>query len=782
MRKIILFLLLPAAWFSAVSQNNRFTVSGYVSEAGSAELLIGVNVYVPALRTGTVTNTYGFYSLTLPQGQYRIIYSYVGFKPDTFDVKLNTSIERNVNLISSSVLSAVEIKGTAEKRISQEVQMSTVDIPVQQMKSLPALLGERDVFKTLQLLPGVQKGNEGSTGIYVRGGGPDQNLIILDDALVYNANHLFGFFSVFNGDALKSIELMKGGFPARYGGRLSSVVEMNMKEGNKEKLSGEAGLGLLSSRLTLEGPLKKNKSSFLVSGRRTYLDILTRPFMSLEDGVGGYYFYDLNAKVNYDFGSKNKIYLSGYFGRDKFYMRYKDSYGGSKDELKSGFYWQNATATARWNHLFNNKLFSNTSLIFSNYAMSVYVKEEYDNDFYNLRYLSGIMDFSLKNDYSWYVSPEHHVRFGAVITHHRFRPSALTLKSSYVDESFSKITTINALESGWYAEDEMHLGSRVMVNPGFRFSTFTTASTTYVNPEPRLAFAYVLDEFTSVKASFAMMSQYVHLISNTGLGLPTDLWVPSSANIKPQRSQQLALGLARDLPRPNLTLTLEGYYKTMNNIIGYLDGASYLLIDDPNSASESNWEENVTSGKGKSYGVEMMLQRKTGEFSGWVAYTLSWTKHQFDEINFGKEFWARYDRRHDVSVVGLWSPNEKISLSGTWVYSSGNAITLPLATYTTSLHNPYYFGGYYNTVTDYGERNGFRMRAYHRLDLSIQFHKKIRKGLRTFEIGIYNVYNRKNPYFYFLESEYDDNGNQKNVLKQISLFPFLPSFTYTLKF
>lgn len=781
MRKNVL-LLFSLLTLSGFSQQTRYTLSGYVSEAGSGELLIGVNIYVPVLKSGTVSNAYGFYSITLPEGKYRIVYSYVGFKADTFDLNLNKSVERNVKLVANSLLQVVEITGSAEKRISQDVHMSTVDIPVQQMKSLPALLGERDVFKTLQLLPGVQKGNEGSTGIYVRGGGPDQNLIILDDALVYNANHLFGFFSVFNGDALKSIELMKGGFPARFGGRLSSVVEMNMKEGNKEKIAGEAGIGLLSSRLTLEGPILKNKSSFLVSGRRTYLDVLTRPFMSLEDGVGGYYFYDLNAKVNYDFGSKNKVYLSGYFGRDKFFVKYKDNYDGSSDELSSGFFWQNATATARWNHLFNNKLFSNTSLIFSNYNMSVYIKEKYDNDFFNLRYLSGIQDFSLKNDYSWYISPEHHIRFGAILTHHRFRPSALTLKSSYIDESFSKVTTINALESGLYAEDEMHLGSRVMFNPGIRFSMFNTASTTYFNPEPRLSFAYVLNEYTSLKASYAMMSQYVHLISNTGIGLPTDLWVPSSAKIKPQRSQQIALGLARDLPKQNLTLTVEGYYKIMNNIIGYLDGASYLLIDDPYSASESNWEENVTSGKGKSYGVEMMLQRKTGKISGWVAYTLSWTKHQFEEINFGKEFWARYDRRHDISVVGLWNPTDKISVSGTWVYSSGNAITLPLATYTSSTHNPYSFGGYYGEVTDYGERNSFRMRAYHRLDLSVQFHKEIRWGHRTFEIGIYNVYNRKNPYFYFLESEYDSDGNQKNVLKQVSVFPIIPSITYTLKF
>jgi len=447
MRKNLLFLF-SLLTLSGFSQQTRYTLSGYVSEAGSGELLIGVNIYVPVLKSGTVSNAYGFYSITLPEGKYRIVYSYVGFKADTFDLNLNKSVERNVKLAANSLLQVVEITGSAEKRISQDVHMSTVDIPVQQMKSLPALLGERDVFKTLQLLPGVQKGNEGSTGIYVRGGGPDQNLIILDDALVYNANHLFGFFSVFNGDALKSIELMKGGFPARFGGRLSSVVEMNMKEGNKEKIAGEAGIGLISSRLTLEGPIVKNKSSFLVSGRRTYLDVLTRPFMSLEDGVGGYYFYDLNAKVNYDFGSKNKVYLSGYFGRDKFFIKYKDNFDGATDELSSGFFWQNATATARLNHLFNNKFFSNTSLIFSNYNMSVYIKEKYDGDFFNLRYLSGIQDFSLKNDYSWYISPEHHIRFGAILTHHRFRPSAITLKSSYVDESFSKVTTINALESG----------------------------------------------------------------------------------------------------------------------------------------------------------------------------------------------------------------------------------------------------------------------------------------------------------------------------------------------
>jgi outer membrane receptor for ferrienterochelin and colicin len=505
--------------------------------------------------------------------------------------------------------------------------------------------------------------------------------------------------------------------------------------------------------------------------------------MTMENGVGGYYFYDLNAKVNWDFNDKNKLYLSGYFGRDKFYMKYQDSWSSLNSEYNSGFFWQNATATLRWNHLFNTKLFNNTSLIYSNYNLNLYEEYKGDVDFYKLRYLSGIRDFSLKTDFNYFPNPNHYIRYGLLATYHQFKPSALTVNASLPEENMEEITTIGSFETGVYVEDEAKFGAHFRLNPGLRLSSFSAKNKTYFGIEPRLNSSYILDDVRSVKASFAMMNQYIHLLSNTGLGLPTDLWVPSTDNIKPQSSTQVAIGFAQDIPAFNLTFTVESYYKWMNNIVGYKEGASFLIFDDPETANDMAWEENITAGKGTSYGIEFLLQRKQGKFSGWIGYTLSWTKNQFPELNFGKEFYANYDRRHDLSVVGIYEINKHITLSATWVYASGNPTTIPTATYMPTQHsfgNPTYMPWNY-MVSDYGERNSFRMSAYHRFDLSLQFHKQIRLGMRTFEIGIYNLYNRKNPFFYFLDTDYS-NGVQTNIMKQVTLFPIIPSFTYSIKF
>ncbi|HRY33049.1 MAG TPA: TonB-dependent receptor [Bacteroidales bacterium] len=787
--KTMKFLLL--SWFFSLflpgekpahAQANRFTLSGYVSEAGSRELLTGVAVYVPEQKVGTTTNLYGFYSISLPQGQYQVVYSYIGYEKHLLDIRLDKDMELNISLVQGAELKGIEVKASAEAKESESVRMSRIALPVLQVKQLPALLGEKDVFKVLQLMPGVQKGTEGASGLYVRGGGPDQNLIILDDAPVYNASHLFGFFSLFSGDALKSAELVKGGFPARYGGRLSSVVEMNMKDGNKEKLAGEAGLGLISSRLTLEGPLVKDKASFLFSGRRTYIDLLIRPFMKLEEGVGGYYFYDLNAKLNYDFGSRNKLYLSAYFGRDVFYYRYRGGGSWDRDELRSGFYWQNATTTFRWNHLFNKRLFANTSLIFSNYHLVLHAEDKSDGDFFKLKYLSGIRDFALKSDFSWFPDPAHQVRYGLVMTQHRFRPGAYTVNANYMDIPVDETVRIDALESGLYAEDEIRLGEKIKLNPGIRLSSFVSSGVSYVFPEPRFSSSYALGERAAAKASYALMNQYVHLLSNTGLGLPTDLWVPSSSVTRPQRSQLVAAGYAYDFAEPRLSLTIEAYYKWMDHIIGYREGASFLVFNDPESAEQVSWEDNITAGMGHSTGLELLLQKKTGRLNGWVGYTLSWTRQQFDELNNGRTFYARYDRRHDLSLVCIYEISEKIVASGTWVFASGNPMTLPLALYQPAPYSHVFqsfWGGM--EIYNYGEKNAYRMKNFHRLDLSIQFIKKIRKGIRTFEIGLFNAYNRRNPFFYFLERSYSPGGST-TVLKQVSLFPLIPSISYNLKF
>ncbi|MFD1144887.1 TonB-dependent receptor domain-containing protein [Larkinella insperata] len=801
----LFFLWLSSATIWAQNSGNRYTISGYVREKGSQEALIGVNIYLPGTSTGTTTNTYGFYSLTLPaQDSLALAFSFVGYESVQQTVSLRRNTELNILLTPGRLLSEVTVTGNrSQEKVSESAQMSSVEIPIDQIKKIPAFLGEKDVLKVLQLMPGVQKGSEGSTGIYVRGGGPDQNLVILDDAVVYNANHLFGFFSVFNGDALKSVELIKGGFPARYGGRLSSVIEMNMKEGNKEKLHGEGGIGLIASRLTLEGPIQKGKSSFLISGRRTYLDVLARPIIRAEsngEAMAGYYFYDLNAKVNYDFGRKDKVYLSGYFGRDRFFAR-ETPQAEQSTKTNAGLFWGNGTGTLRWNHLFSEKLFSNASLIFSNYTFQIFADEEssrrngtqLENQLYQLRYNSGIRDFAVKYDLDYYPNPKHAIRFGVQSTYHKFTPSAVVLKDTEAEQFRDEVDAIRVVESGVYAEDTWKPTHRWRVHGGLRLSHFQHKAVNYIRPEPRLSTAFVLKPDFSVKASYALMNQYVHLLSNTGIGLPTDLWVPTTDRIKPQQSQQVAAGFAKDFTKAGslfegLTLTVEGYYKTMKNIINYREGASFLLLDNPESANEVRWEDNVTAGRGWSYGGEFLLQKKAGRFSGWIGYTLSWTQWQFPELNFGKKFFPRYDRRHDISLVGIYELSPRITLSGTWVYGTGNALTVPLADYPSRPHQPvnnlfnsYYPGGFYpfsRPANDYGEKNSFRAEAYHRMDFGIQFHKKKRHHERTWEFSVYNLYNRRNPFFYSLQN----NDQGQVVLKRYSVFPIVPSFSYNFKF
>ncbi|HLN53013.1 MAG TPA: TonB-dependent receptor [Lentimicrobium sp.] len=764
----------------------RFAISGYVREKVSRELLPGVNIYVPSLKTGAITNNYGFYSLSLPEGEYEIRYSYVGYNQVIRNVKLSGHQTIDIDL-EGTTLEEVVITGNKSERISESERMSVITMPVNQIKNIPALLGEKDVFKALQLMPGVQKGSEGSSGLYVRGGGPDQNLIILDDAPVYNANHLFGFFSIFNGDALKSVELIKGGFPARFGGRLSSVVEMTMKDGNKQKLAGEAGIGLVSSRLLLEGPIVKDKSSFIVSGRRTYIDALIRPLMS-SDEKAGYYFYDLNAKANYEFGPANRIYLSGYFGRDKFNVVTR--YNGEKDE--GGLYWQNSTGTLRWNHLFSPKVFTNTSLIYSAYKLNIY--ESYHENFgqFSLNYSSGIRDVALKYDVEYHATPYYYLRAGLHLTNHLFTPSAIVLKDESIELYSNKKTRYESFEGGLYVENNITLGEHFKANGGLRLSNFFTKEKGYAALEPRVVMNYRLADDLSLKAGYAEMNQYIHLLSNTGIGLPTDLWVPSTDTVEPQHSKQISFGLARDISKYDLTLTIEGYYKKSEKILGYKPGSSFLALDDPTDAQEFTWEDNVTAGSGKSYGLEFLIHKKTGKLNGWIGYTLSWTKLKFDEINYGKEFWARYDRRHDLSVVAMYEIKKNVNFSATWVYGTGNSITLPLGQYAAVEHDPFETvrpvvddmpGFIYSTVTDYGDVNSLRMKAYHRLDLAFQFVKQKRNHVRTWEIGLYNAYNRKNPFFYFLEDDYNENITEVTTkLKQVSIFPVIPSVTYSVKF
>ncbi|MCX6253664.1 MAG: TonB-dependent receptor [Bacteroidia bacterium] len=772
----------------------RFTISGYVKEAVSGESLIGVNIYLSDHKTGTVTNTYGFYSITLPAADsIGLVFSYVGFSPEIVKVTLHKDKELNIDLIPNILLDEVTISADRVEKQSESVKMSTVKLQVSQIKNVPSLLGEKDVLKVLQLMPGVQKGSEGSSGIYVRGGGPDQNLIILDDAIVYNASHLFGFFSLFNGDALKSVELTKGGFPARYGGRLSSVLEMNMKEGNKEEWHGEGGIGIISSRMTVEGPLRKGKSSVLLSGRRTYADLLLKPYIiATQEENTGYYFYDFNAKVNYDFGRKNKLYLSGYFGKDKFYLKNNTEY--VKENV--GFQWGNATGTLRWNHLFNNKLFANASAIYSNYTFGIYDKYKVlqENKNYYAEYYSGIRDFSLKYDIDYIPGPNHWIKIGAISIFHRFKPHAYIEIDVPKNINIHDVSYTDGIESGIYAEDTWQPVQSLKVNEGLRFSHFLASENQYHFLEPRLSLAWRLRNDFALKGSYASMNQYIHMLSGTGISLPTDLWVPTTDRVRPQQSRQLALGMVKDISKPGLAFSLEGYYKTMDHVIGYKEGASFITFDEPNSAIDINWEDNVTAGKAWSYGVEFLLQKKEGKLTGWIGYTLSWTQMQFDSLNFGKKYFARYDRRHDISVVATYKLNDHITLSGTWVYGTGNAVTLPQSEYLVSQHqvDDYSQYGYWDDrqmffyeqlVNDFGEKNNFRMKPYHRLDIGIQFHKEKKWGERIWEISFYNLYNRKNPFYYYTDLKFDRaTMKEYGLLKQVSLFPIIPSFTYSFKF
>lgn len=781
MKKLILCLFILT---NGMAQNS-FTVSGYVKETGSGENIIGAVVYAPKHQLVAETNSYGFYSLTLPQDDsLRIVFSGDSYDETDTIIKLDHDILLNYELksIIEAKLATVVIT-EKERKISKEVLMSKIEIPVEQIKSIPALLGEKDVLKVIQLLPGVKRGSEGSMGFYVRGGGPDQNLIILDDAVVYNAQHLFGFFSIFNGDAIRNIELSKGGFPARYGGRLSSVLDMRMKDGHKEKLHGEAGIGILSSRLTLEGPIKKGKSSFLISGRRTYFDLLTKPFQPSGTKFG-YYFYDLNAKVNFVLSPKDKLFISSYLGRDIFFVKFKEDNSSAKSNLG----WGNTTGTVRWNHIYNSKLFGNASLIFSNYKFGTGFEFEEDGDKAEIKYNSKITDFALKLDFDYVPNARHVVKFGAHNTLHHFVPSGISVKAGQAsDFNMNRSYQMNALDAALFVEDVYSPTLRWKINPGLRLTAFRLKEVTYKNLEPRLGVAYLMDHDWTLKGSYAKMNQYIHLLSNVGIGLPTDLWVPSTKAVKPQNSQQVALGVAKDLPKQNLQLSVEAYYKVMDRTVSYKEGRGFLDAGISFLQDESNvWENIVTQGKGKSYGVEFLLQRKVGKLSGWIGYTLSWAKQQYKDINNGKEFYAKYDARNDVSVVGIYEINERITLSGTWVYNTGYPINPPISEYRNlgqndlllnKLKNMY---GYYGS--EYGPRNSVRMPSYHRFDLGLQFSKKKTNYTRVFEFSIYNVYSKQNPFFYMMEAQYYSDGTSKNVLKQVSIFPIIPSVSWTFKF
>ncbi|MFK7907301.1 MAG: TonB-dependent receptor, partial [Chitinophagales bacterium] len=774
LKKGVLLLLSFFFSFNTFAQQ-KYTVSGYIEDVETGEKLIGANVYDGKTFAGTTTNNYGFYSMTLPADSVDLTVSYVGYQTFSQKILLSANLQKDIAL-SSTVLETVEVKASqAAEPIQESTQMGSVSIPIRQIKSMPTFLGEVDIIKALQLMPGVQSGSEASSGLYVRGGGPDQNLILLDGVPVYNVSHLFGFFSVFNPDAINSVELIKGGFPARYGGRLSSVVDIRMKEGNTKRFGGSASVGLISSKLTLEGPWVKDKSSFIVSGRRTYIDILAQPLISAEsDGnvKTGYYFYDLNAKVNYKFSDKDRLYLSAYTGDDDFYYREKDSFEGESDEFKSSLGWGNLTAMLRWNHVITPKLFSNLTLTHSRYKLQI--SSEYEEksddgeDFYELaRYFSGIKDWALKLDFDFLPTPNHYIRFGLNGTHHSFEPGAQQFKVQDASEIPLDISVqddfVKAVELGAYIEDDVKINDKLKANIGLHLSGFSVKDKFYSSLQPRLSARYLLNPNLSLKASYTFMNQYIHLLSSTSaLNLPSDLWVPSTAKVKPQESHQIAVGIAQTF-KDDFEVSIEGYYKNMENLISYKDGASYL-------DGTKDWQSKIEAGKGEAYGFEFLVQKKVGKTTGWIGYTLSWSNREFEEINFGEKFPYRYDRRHDLAITVIHRLSPKVEFSANWVYGTGNATTLAVANYPRANLPSLYGAGSlgYGDIQYYGSRNDFRMPSYHRMDINFSFIKEKKVGERRWNLGLYNAYNRKNPFFMYQDYNYETN---EKVFKQVSIFP-----------
>jgi len=812
--KLIFFLCFT--FLLSTAQN--FTISGLVKEKTTGEFAIGATVYIKELKKSASVNNYGFYSITVPKGSYTLICMYVGTEIFRQNIELTKNFVLDISLLPKSVeMNEVVVSTERPDQNIKSSQMGVTTLDIKQIKSLPAFMGEVDILKTIQLLPGVKSAGDGQTGFYVRGGGPDQNLILLDEAVVYNASHLMGFFSVFNGDAIKNVTLTKGGMPAQYGGRLSSVLDITMKDGNNQKLQVDGGIGLIASRITVQGPLKKDTSSFIISARRTYVDVITKPIFDhwkTEFKGTSYYFYDLNTKFNYRFNNKNTLYLSGYFGKDIFVFR----------DAGSGFNvnttWGNATASMRWNHIYSSKLVSNTSLVYSYYNFSFGALQ--DNFTFNI--FSGIRDHNVKTDFSWFPAARHSVKFGANYTFHIFIPTNVSAKEGETKFDLGDVVKLYSHEARAYVGDDWELTDKLKINAGAQFSYFMHVGpftrflkdplskitdtivysagkkiTSYNGLEPRLSVRYELSKSLSMKASYTKNYQYVHLASISSVSLPTDVWMPSTDLIKPQIGNQFALGIFKNFKQNMFETSIEAYYKTMQNLIEYKEGAQ------PQDNVKDNPDNSFTFGTGKAYGAEFFVKKRAGKFTGWVGYTLSWTTRTFAAINNGQTYFAKYDRRHDVSIVGTYELGPRWLFSAVWVYNTGNRGTLP--------NSLYYFEQSANV--DYGGRNAYQFPSYNRLDLSATYtpdqNKRIEKKRQRIEarymrkgkdaskiilprkfahnfsdswtFSVFNAYNRHNPYFIYFDSSGSIlKGNFTVQAKQVSLFPALPSVTWNFKF
>ena len=756
------------------SAQTKHTISGTVRDKSSGEALIGASIILLGQTDmGATSNSYGFFSLTAVDADYTMVISFSGYKPDTSKIKLDKNIEWQAKLIpQGTVLQEVTVSAQKRNVNVTGALMGVQKLNMQEINNVPVLFGEKDILKTLQLLPGIKSAGDGNSGFYVRGGAADQNLILLDEAVVYNPSHLLGFFSTFNSDAIKDVTVYKGGMPAEYGGRLSSVVDIKMNDGNNQQFRGSGGIGLISSRLNLEGPIVKDQGSFTVSARRTYADLFLKLSRDSTVNRNSLYFYDINLKANYKLGKKDRVYLSGYFGRDV--LSFANTFG-----IK----WGNSTGTARWNHVFNSQLFSNTSFIYSNYNYVINISANNNN----INIVSQIKDFSLKEDLQYYINPSNVLKFGADIIHHTFSPGVINASqtSSYNSLDLPKKYDLESaayLSHEWSPSEKFHLiyGLRLsmfsVLGPG-NFYTYDSSGNVldtatydsgkivknYINPEPRFSASWMLNENSSIKFSYTRNIQYLHLLSNSTAGNPTDLWAPSSNNIKPEIADQEAIGYFRNFDNNKYEFSTELYYKNMQNQIDYKNGAQLV--------ANVNVESQLLYGKGRAYGWEVFLKKKEGKFTGWVGYTLSRTEIKINGINNGSWYPAKQDITHDVSIVGIYKASKKWTISATWVYNTGNAVTFPNGKYEVNGQTVFY----------YTQRNGYRMPAYHRLDLGATMQgKKTKKWEGSWTFSVYNAYNRANAYAIIFQN--DPNNPSQTQAVQYSLFKIVPSITYNFKF
>lgn len=782
----ILFLLtlLTCQQLGFAQKNiNEIVLSGTISDGGNGETLIGATVFVPQFTTGTTTNEYGFYSISIPKGtdSVKVDFSYIGFQTTTFTILPKADVKLNVELSTGVRLQEVVVKADSYQEQLNSTEMSVENITTAEVKVIPALLGETDILRTIQLKPGIPSASEGTTGLYVRGGSADQNLIVLDEAVVYNPNHLFGFFSTFNTDAVKDLKLYKGGFPAQYGGRLSSVIDVRLKEGNNKKFSGAGGLGLISSRLTLEAPIQKNKSSFMISGRRTYVDIFTNQINNANEDkedfneIPAYFFYDLNTKVNYQLGEKDRLFLSGYFGRDKFKF--------NSDNFNFGFDWGNATGTARWNHVFTPKLFANTTFTYSDYNYQINTKV---TDF-GFEIGSAVTDANLKTDFYYAANKKNTIRFGGNVTYHQFEVGRLRGGSDDGEIAFSAGDEYDGVQFGLYISDEWEPTADLKINAGFRLSGFSNDGKTYVRPEPRLSAKYSITDNFTVKGSYARMNQYLHLVSTSGISLPTDVWYPSTEQIKPQVSDIVAVGGSYLLGK-GWFINNEYYYKWLGNQVDFVDFANLFVNE--------NLEDEFAIGKGFGYGGEISIEKKDGKLKGWVGYTLAYIrKGKFEtfgnrQYSNADDFIApRYDRRHDLSVVLIYDVLPRLTISTTAIYGSGDRTWLPTGRFA---FQDVVGGVTQSVVPDFSEtRNNIQLPDFFRMDFSVVWRFTPRWGESDLTFSILNLTNRRNPFFLYLELEgetvQDLNGNETTIpekvsVKQVSLFPILGAATFNFKF